>query len=171
MYNSFELIELLKKENYNIKVHQHDELFTVEDSKKLRGEIEGAHSKNLFLKNKKNKFFLLSCDEEEKIDLKKISKSLNLGNISFAKEEYLDQYLKIKPGSVSPFALLNNKNGQVSFYLEKTLYESKHINFHPLINTLTITIETNKFIEFMIEYNKKVHIFSSTEGIILKTYG
>ena len=96
MYNSFELIELLKKENYNITVHQHDKLFTVEDSKKLRGEIEGAHSKNLFLKNKKNLLFLLTCEETDIIDLKKISKSLNLGNISFAKEEYLDQHLKIK---------------------------------------------------------------------------
>ncbi len=171
MLNALKLIDLLKNRKYNIEIHEHEALFSVQDSRELRGKIRGAHSKNLFLKNKKNKFFLLSCDEEEKIDLKKISKSLNLGNISFAKEEYLDQYLKIKPGSVSPFALLNNKNGQVSFYLEKTLYESKHINFHPLINTLTITIETNKFIEFMIEYNKKVHIFSSTEGIILKTYG
>ena len=171
MLNALKLIDLLKNRKYNVEIHEHEALFSVQDSRELRGKIRGAHSKNLFLKNKKNKFFLLSCDEEEKIDLKKISKSLNLGNISFAKEEYLDQYLKIKPGSVSPFALLNNKNGQVSFYLEKTLYESKHINFHPLINTLTITIETNKFIEFMIEYNKKVHIFSSTEGIILKTYG
>ena len=57
MYNSFELINLLKKENYNIDVHEHDPLFTVEDSKKLRGKINGAHSKNLFLKNKKNSFF------------------------------------------------------------------------------------------------------------------
>ena len=171
MLNALKLIDLLKNRKYNVEIHEHEALFSVQDSRELRGKIRGAHSKNLFLKNKKNEFFLLSCGEEEKIDLKKISKSLNLGNISFAKEEYLDQYLKIKPGSVSPFALLNNKNGQVSFYLEKTLYESKHINFHPLINTLTITIETNKFIEFMIEYNKKVHIFSSTEGIILKTYG
>ena len=100
MYNSFELIELLKKENYNITVHQHDALFTVRDSKKLRGKIEGAHSKNLFLKNKKNEFFLLSCEENDRFDLKNISKLLNLRNISFAKEEYLDQYLKIKPGSV-----------------------------------------------------------------------
>ena len=56
MYNSLELIELLKKKKYDIKLHQHDALYTVEDSKKLRGKIEGAHSKNLFLKNKKNKF-------------------------------------------------------------------------------------------------------------------
>ena len=170
MYNSLELIELLKKEKYEIKVHQHDALFTVEDSKKLRGKIDGAHSKNLFLKNKKNEFFLLSCEETDKINLKKISKSLKLGNISFAKQEYLEQYLKIKPGSVSPFALLNDDSGFVNFYLEQSLYESKFVNFHPLINTLTITIETNKFIEFMIEKNKKIHIFSSAEGQIIKTY-
>tara|TARA_B100001093_G_scaffold487974_1_gene524747 strand:- start:564 stop:1082 length:519 start_codon:yes stop_codon:yes gene_type:complete len=171
MYNSINLIKLLKKQKYNIKIHQHEALFTVEDSKKLRGKIEGAHSKNLFLKNKKNEFFLISCEEVIKIDLKKISKSLNLGNISFAKEEQLDQYLKIKPGSVSPFALLNDKKRDVSFYLEKTLYESKFINFHPLINTLTITIKTYEFIEFMIENNIKIHIFSSATGKVLKTYG
>ena len=171
MHNSSELIKLLKKENYNIKVHEHGALFTVKDSKKLRGKIEGAHSKNLFLKNKKNKFFLLTCEEAEKVDLKRISKSLELGNTSFAKEEYLDQYLKIKPGSVSPFALLNDISGKVNFYLEKTLYNSKFVNFHPLINTFIITIETKRFIEFMIENNKKIHIFSSVEGKVLKTYG
>ena len=170
MYNSFELIAQLKKK-YDIEVHQHDALYTVEDSKKLRGKINGAHSKNLFLKNKKNKFFLLTLEESEKIDIKKISKSLELGNISFAKKEYLDQYLKIKPGSVSPFALLNDEDEEVDLYLEKKLYESKFVNFHPLINTLTITIETRKFIKFMIENNKKIHIFSSEEGKILNIYG
>ena len=170
MFNSLKLIELLKKENYNIKVHQHSALFTVEESIKLRGKIGGVHSKNLFLKNKKNEFFLFSCEEADKIDLKKISKSLELGNVSFAKQEYLEQYLKIKPGSVSPFALLNDDVGFVSFYLEKTLYESEFVNFHPLLNTFTITIETKNFIEFMIENNKKIHIFSSAEGKILKIY-
>jgi Ala-tRNA(Pro) deacylase len=171
MYSTHKLIELLNKENYNITVHQHDALFTVEDSKKIRGKIDGVHSKNLFLKNKKNEFFLLSCEEADKIDLKKISKSLKLGNVSFAKQEYLEQYLKIKPGSVSPFALLNDDNSLVNFYLEQTLHDSKFVNFHPLMNTFTVTIETNKFIEFMIENDKKIHIFSSTEGKVLKVYG
>ena len=171
MFSPLELIELLKKKSYNIKVYQHDALFTVQNSKKLRGKIEGTHSKNLFLKNKKNKFFLLTCEESNKVDLKRISKSLKLGNTSFAKEEYLDQYLKIKPGSVSPFALLNDEGDYVDFYLEQTLYESKFVNFHPLINTFTITIETNRFIEFMIENDKKIHIFSSAEEKVIKTYG
>jgi len=171
MYNSLELIELLKKENKDIEVHQHEALFTVEDSRELRGSMNGAHSKNLFLKNKKNEFFLLSCEETDKIDLKKISKSLKLGNVSFAKQEYLKKYLKIKPGSVSPFALLNDSDNFVNFYLEQNLYESEFVNFHPLINTFTITIKTNKFIKFMIENRIKIHIFSSAQGKVLKTYG
>ena len=170
MMNSSQFISLIKEKDYDITIHEHEALFTVEDSKNLRGKIVGSHSKNLFLKNKKNEFFLLSCEESDKIDLKKLSKDLGIGNISFAKEKYLNQYLGIKPGSVSPFALLNDKGGIVSFYLEKTLYESKCINFHPLTNNLTITISINNFVKFMIENNKKIHIFSSLEGKIIKTY-
>jgi len=170
MLNSTQFINILKKRNYDFVIHEHDALFTVQDSKNLRGKIKGAHSKNLFLKNKKNNFFLLSCEESDQINLKKISKSLNFGNVSFAKEGYLNQYLGINPGSVSPFALLNDKNNDVCFYLEKTLHDSEFVNFHPLTNTITITIATLDFIEFMIENNKKIHIFSSVEGVILKTY-
>ena len=171
MLNSDQLINTLKEKKYDFEIHKHKPLFTVEDSNRFRGAIKGSHSKNLFLKNKKNNFFLISCEELDQINLKKISKSLNLGNISFAKEEYLNQYLGIKPGSVSPFALLNDKKNDVVFYLEKNLFESQLINFHPLINTLTITMFTNKFIDFMIESGKKIHIFSSSEGITLHTYG
>ena len=171
MLNSDQLINILKEKGYDFEIHKHQALFSVEDSNRLRGKIKGGHSKNLFLKNKKNNFYLISCEERDQINLKTISKSLNFGNLSFAKEEYLIQYLGIKPGSVSPFALLNDIKNVVTFYLEKTLYETELINFHPLINTVTITMNTKKFIKFMIENNKKIHIFSSFEGVILKTYG
>ncbi|MEE3002918.1 MAG: YbaK/EbsC family protein [Pseudomonadota bacterium] len=170
MLTSKQLINLLKEKKYDFEVHEHNPLFTVQDSVDFRGKIEGAHSKNLFLKNKKKNFYLLSCEENDEFNLKNISKALNLGNVSFAKKEYLEQYLGIKPGSVSPFALLNDKHNDVVFFLEKTLYEAKLINFHPLVNTLTITMQTQNFIKFMIENNKKIHIFSSTEGVIVKKY-
>jgi len=163
-------IDMLKAKKYEFEIHEHEPLFTVDESNKLRGKIKGSHSKNLFIKNKKNNFFLISCEEYEEINLKKISKSLNFGNISFAREQYLFNILGIRPGSVSPFALLNDKNNVVSFYLEKKLHDSEFLNFHPLINNATVTMVTNNFIEFMIENEKKIHIFSSTEGIILKTY-
>ena len=170
MINVNEFINILKLKNYEFDLHNHIPVFTVEESRKLRNTNKGSHSKNLFLKNKKNNFFLISCEENENINLKEMSKSLNLGNISFAKEEYLFKYLGIKPGSVSPFALLNDKNNVVSFFLEKKLHDSCFINFHPLLNNATITMKTNDFINFMIENKKKIHIFSSIEGLVIKTY-
>ena len=124
-----------------------------------RQEIRGAHTKNLFLKNKKNNFFLFSCDENAKVDLKLFSKSIDAKNLSFANAEYLEKFLGIKPGSVSPFALLNDKDNVVRFYFDERLFNSEIINFHPLINTTTISIKTSEFINFLLENNKKIHIF------------
>ena len=171
MLGSKVFIKLLSDKGYDYNLQEHEALFTVDDSNKLRGQIKGSHSKNLFLKNKKNKFFLISCEEFTDINLKKISKSLNLGNVSFAKEKYLINLLGIKPGSVTPFALLNDTENKIDFYLEEKLYNSEFVNFHPLTNTATITMKCNKFIEFMIENYKKIHIFSSREEVVVKTYG
>ena len=170
MLSKSQLINKLNDSKIKYELTEHEPLYTVKDSVEKRGTIYGSHSKNLFLKNKKNKFFLISCEEFTEINLKQISKSLALGNVSFAKEEYLINCLGIKPGSVSPFALLNNTDNKIDFYLEDKLYNSDYVNFHPLINTKTITMKSDDFIEFMIENNKKIHIFSSKEGIVVKTY-
>ena len=155
-----ELIKLLDVRGYDYDFHEHNALFTVEDSNKLRGEIAGLHSKNLFLKNKKNKFYLFSCEEFSKINLKTISKSLDLGNVSFAKKEYLLELLGISPGSVTPFALLNNTENNIDLYLEDKMHESEYINFHPLTNKATVTIKSIDFIEFMIENKKNTYFFN-----------
>ena len=171
MLDSEEFIKLLSDNNYDYQIHRHEALFTVEDSYNLRGKIKGSHSKNLFLKNKKDKFFLISCEEFTNINLKNISKSLGLGNISFARDEYLQDLLNIKPGSVTPFALLNDQKNNVNFYLEDKLFNSDFVNFHPLINTATITMSCESFVKLMIENNKKIHIFSIESETIIKTYG
>ncbi len=165
-----ELIKLLDNRDYDYDLHEHNALYTVEDSNKLRGEIKGLHSKNLFLKNKKDKFFLFSCEEFTEVNLKTISKSLNLGNVSFAKKEYLLELLGITPGSVTPFALLNNMKNNIDFYLEDKMLESEYINFHPLTNKATVTIKSSEFVEFMIENKKKIHIFSASNETIVKIY-
>ena len=137
---------------------------------KKRDQINGAHTKNLFFKNKKDQFVLFSCLESAEINIKKFSKSIGYNNLSFAKQNYLEGLLGILPGSVSPFALLNDTINKVNFYLEDEVYNSEFVNFHPLVNTSTINLKTKEFLAFMVENKKKIHIFSSTEGIILKTY-
>ena len=168
MLTKTDLFELLSEKNLNFQIYDHEPLFTVEDSENLRGEIRGAHTKNLFLKNKKNSFFLLSCDENAVVNLKQFSKSIEAKNLSFANAEYLERLLGIKPGSVSPFALLNDQNNIVEFYLDEKLYNSEIINFHPLINTTTITIKTSEIIKFLLENNKKINIFSLNSYSIVK---
>tara|TARA_B110000003_G_scaffold249266_1_gene261499 strand:- start:13 stop:519 length:507 start_codon:yes stop_codon:yes gene_type:complete len=168
MLTSEELLLRLDKSDITYQVYNHPPLHTVEDSIKSRGLIKGAHSKNLFLKNKKNQFFLISCIENRKIDLKKISKSLNLGNTSFAKEEYLLKYLGVKPGSVTPFGLLNDTKGCVEFYLDSQFLENDMVNFHPLLNTSTISLKRDNFVKFLIENNKKVNIFNFTNYSLME---
>ena len=170
MLGHINIIEFLERKNYDFTIHSHPPLFSVEDSNNMRGEIDGTHTKNLFLKNKKNDFFMISCEENETINLKNFSKSIKIGNVSFANEHNLNKLLGVKPGSVSPFALLNDKNNLVDFYLEKKLNKSELINFHPLINTKTITIKAKSFIDFMIENKKKIHIFCSKENKVLDIY-
>ena len=164
-----DLLDLLSEKGVEFQIHNHQPLFTVEDSEKLRGKINGAHTKNLFLKNKKNDFFLFSCEENANVNLKKFSKSIDAKNLSFANEKYLSEFLGIKPGSVSPYALLNDNKNKVAFYFDDNLFNSKIINFHPLVNTITITTKTKDFINFIVENKKKINIFSLSSYSIVKT--
>ena len=125
---------------------------------------------HICLKFYKNQFVLFSCDENSVVDLKNFSKSIGLKNLSFAKPKYLLKFLGIKPGSVSPFGLLNDLDNNVEFYLEEVLENSAVINFHPLINTSTISLKTKDFISFMIENKKKINIFSLSENRLVKVY-
>ena len=118
MFTEKGLLLKLDKSNTHYTIHKHCPLYTVEDSIASRGSIEGAHSKNLFFKNKKNQFFLFSCLENSKIDIKRLSKSLSLGNISFAKQAALKDILGVNPGSVTPFGLINDYENKVIFYLD-----------------------------------------------------
>ena len=168
MIKKSDLLKMLDHKSIKFKKYEHEALYTVGDSGIKRGNIQGDHTKNLFLKNKKNFFCLFSCEENSVVDLKRFSKSISAGNLSFAKEEYIIKYLGIKPGSVSPYALLNDIDNQVDFYLENKVYNSKNINFHPLINTSTITVQTKDFLDFMIENQKKINIFSLENYKIIK---
>ena len=152
-----DLIKILNDNGFEYFVEEHAPLFTVEDSKSLRGQIEGAHSKNLFLKDAKANFFLISIEESASIDLKKTMQQIQSKKLSFAKPEYLQDILGIEPGSVSPFALLNDTKKQVEFYLDRSFLDSETVNFHPLINTATVNISPQNLIELIEKYHNPVN--------------
>tara|TARA_Y100001970_G_scaffold104531_1_gene130911 strand:+ start:129 stop:638 length:510 start_codon:yes stop_codon:yes gene_type:complete len=169
MLSEKKLLTLIEEMGLDFNLYTHEPLFTVEESIKYRGTIDGAHSKNLFLKNKKNQFFLFSCVENTHINLKKITKSLKLGNISFANEEYLSLYLGVRPGAVTPFGLLNDIENRVTLYFDSNFLKNQIVNFHPLTNTSTIGMKTKDFINFLIENKKKVNIYDFSSYSLIES--
>lgn len=128
----------------------HPPLFTVEQSRELRGEIPGAHSKNLFLIDRKDRLFLVVAEEGAMIDLKQLHNRLGAsGRFSFGKPELLRATLGVEPGSVTPFAAINDTDKRVTIVLDEPLMARDPLNFHPLVNTSTTRIGAADLIRFL----------------------
>ena len=128
----------------------HPALFTVEQSRELRGTIPGGHTKNLFLKDKKGALFLVTALEDAVIELRSLHQRLGAsGRFSFASADVLRTMLGIEPGAVTPFAAMNDSDHRVSIVLDATLMRHETINCHPLVNTMTTTIGREDLIKFL----------------------
>ena len=128
----------------------HPPLHTVEESRALRGEIAGAHTKNLFVKDKKDAVFLITAPEDAALDLKQVHHTIGAsGRVSFGKPELMMELLGVLPGSVTPFGMLNDTGGRVTMILDKRLMEADAINCHPLVNTATTTISPAGLLTFL----------------------
>ncbi len=128
----------------------HAPVFTVAESKALRGTIAGHHTKNLFLKDKKGRLFLVSALESTRIDLKRLHETLGAtGRLSFGSAELLMQTLGVTPGSVTAFAVINDRSGAVTMVLDAALMTGEPLNFHPLVNTATLAITPDDMLRFL----------------------
>jgi len=128
----------------------HPPLHTVEESRALRGSIAGAHTKNLFVKDKKDAIFLLTVLEDAEIDLKQVHHLIGAtGRVSFGKPELLYEKLGVAPGAVTPFGLINDRPPSVTVVLDAALVAHDRINCHPLANTATTTIATPDLLAFI----------------------
>jgi len=146
----------LKSLHIHSKTVEHPAVFTVEESKALRGQIDGAHVKNLFLKDKKSNLFLISALEDTKIDLKTIHDVIGgQGRVSFCSADQLREHLGVEPGSVTPFSVLNDTENRVKAILDERLMAYDTINVHPLVNTMTTSIARDDLVTFMTETGHK----------------
>ncbi|WP_312794665.1 prolyl-tRNA synthetase associated domain-containing protein [Tianweitania sp.] len=128
----------------------HPPLHTVEESQHLRGEIPGAHTKNLFVKDRKDRYFLLVVEEMAVVDLKTVHHVIGAsGKVSFGKPEALMDLLGVVPGSVCVFGAINDTENRVTVVLDSTLMESAVINAHPLTNEATTSIGRDDLLAFL----------------------
>ncbi|MCU0832744.1 MAG: prolyl-tRNA synthetase associated domain-containing protein [Rhizobiaceae bacterium] len=128
----------------------HPPLHTVEESKALRGALPGGHTKNLFLKDKKGRHFLVSMEEDCAVDLKTLHTRIGgTGRVSFGNSEDMMRLLGVIPGSVTLFGVINDHHGEVTVFIDEGLLAHEMINAHPLTNEATTTLATADMLRFL----------------------
>lgn len=132
-----------------VETHTHAPVFTVEEAKFLRGQLPGGHCKNLFLRCKRKRSWLVVCDEDRAVDLNALAKTLDAGRFSFGSPDRLRETLGVEPGSVTPFALINDPQATVTVVLDAGMLEFDPLNYHPLINTMTTAIRRDDLVRFI----------------------
>ncbi len=124
----------------------------------LRG-VQGAGSKNLFLRNKRgDRHFLVSVHEDTRVDLAKLSELLEIGRVSFASPERLQRYLGVKPGAVTILALINDTDGVVAAFIDRALVEAGLIQCHPMENTSTVVLKAGEVLRYLALRGRSVSV-------------
>ena len=132
------------------KTVKHPPLFTVEQSRVLRGQIPGGHTKNLFLRDKKYELYLVVALEDADIELKDLHRRLGAsGRFSFGSSNLLREVLGVEPGAVTPFGAINDTQGRVTIVLDTPMMEYETLNYHPLVNTMTTSIKRGDLLKFL----------------------
>ncbi len=142
------LKNILEKLRIDFIEHLHPAVFTVEESKKLKMTYTGKHTKSLFLKDTKGKYYLVCMSAEKKLDTKSLKTHLKVKDLRFAHPEELLKILKLTPGSVSIFGLVNDKEHKVHLIIDKDLWTTESVGFHPNINTSTLELTNDSLEKF-----------------------
>lgn len=159
-----DLFGFLDRLNIAHTTHEHDPIFTVEEGQALKVNMPGAHTKNLFLKDKKGALILISAHQATQVALKHLHKTLNCGRLSFGKPDLLDTHLGVQPGSVTAFALLNDPEHKIRFILDEALMAHEIVNFHPLKNDATTAISAQNLLVFLRALGRDPEIVKLDEG-------
>lgn len=155
-----DLFERLNHLGIKIQTIEHPPAYKVEDAKAQRGNLSGAHSKNLFLKDKKGQLWLVVCLEDRSINLKDLKDIIGSSHLSFGNPDLLMEVLGVAPGSVSPFALINDSELRVRLVLDQEMMVFDYLNFHPLENTATTQISREDMLKFIKSCGHRINLIA-----------
>jgi Ala-tRNA(Pro) deacylase len=149
-----QLLQRLKELEIESHTIDHEPVFTVEESKGLRGQLPGGHVKNLFLRNKKEEMWLVTVEESKRVDLKALGEKLTgttggAAKLSFGSPDRLMKHLGVIPGAVTPFAVINDKEGAVHVVLDRDLLRFDTVHAHPLVNFKATALAPTDLVRFL----------------------
>ena len=144
-----EILARLAELGIDQRTTTHPPVFTVEEAQLHTHHLPGGHCKNLFLKDKKDRLWLVTCLDEQRVDLNRLSKLLGAARFSFGRAELLHEVLGVTPGSVTPLAIVNDAGHRVTHVLDTKLVAHELVNCHPLENDATTTLASAELLRFI----------------------
>jgi Ala-tRNA(Pro) deacylase len=159
-----DLFARLAELGISTETFEHPPVFTVEEAREHCGALPGTHCKSLFLKDKKGALYLVVARDSALIDLKALAKALGAGRFSFGQPELLLAVLGVSPGSVTPFALINDTARRLCVVLDRTMMAGERLNYHPLTNRATTAISPADLSRFIAACGQQVlqHDFAAS---------
>lgn len=152
------LLSVLERLGIAYSLNHHRAVFTVAESEAVDAQIPGTHCRNLFMRDKKKRNFLVVLQNATQVDIKKLPDLIGADKLSFGSSERLWEYLGVRPGSVCPYSIINDKGNQVKIILDKSMMETDIVNYHPLLNTMTIGVQPKDLIRFIEHCGHEAHI-------------
>lgn len=147
-----DVFKFLEELGIKFQTLEHEVVYTVEESQRLRifEKLSGLACKNLFLRNKRGEYFLLTLLANKRADLKLVAKLLNLPRLSFASEDELEKILSLHTGAVTPLGIINDTKKKVKLIIDAEL-QGKKLLLHPNINTATISLAFEDLIKIILQ--------------------
>jgi Ala-tRNA(Pro) deacylase len=143
------LLKRIDNLNIDYELHHHEAVFTVAEAEKIDAQIAAHHTRNMFLRTKKKKNYLVTLSHDTPVDLKKLETLIEAKRFSFGSPDRLMEILGVYPGSVTPLSVINAPTGEVTIILEEKMMRTDKIAVHPLINTMTVTLSPADLLKFM----------------------
>ncbi|MGL3822252.1 prolyl-tRNA synthetase associated domain-containing protein [Sphingopyxis sp. R3-92] len=138
---------------------------TVEEGKRLRGDMAGTFTKNLLLKDKKGRLFLLAIHEDRELHLKSLHTRIGAnGRLGFATAERMEALLGVAPGALTPLGIINDEAGEVTVVIDRVLLNAQQVNFHPLVQQESIGLSPDALIAFVRSCNREPLIVDLEPG-------
>jgi Ala-tRNA(Pro) deacylase len=158
-----ELYHFLDEHGFIYQRIEHPPVFTCEQADQYRPDLPGVSTKNLFLRDKKRRFYLVMTACEKKLDLKKLGQALNAPKLHFGSEDSLLELLRLTPGSVTVLGLVNDQRHQVELWIDQEIWQAEYFLCHPLVNTATLVLSKADLLRFFKLTGHILHFFSALE--------
>ena len=154
------LLDKLTSMDISLTTPTHPPLRTVEEAKAFRGDLPGAHIKNLYLRDRKKRNFLVVMQEDQQVDLKSFGGQVGSDRLSFGSADRLFEILGVRPGAVSPFTLINDPEHRVQLILDADLADQSCLYAHPLVNDMTLGLSGADLLRFTAYTGHQPHLLS-----------